>query len=170
MVELFVRFEASQYKEMKSHENVCLAVLPMFHIYGLALFVFGLLSLGTSVVVMRKFDKNQVVEVINKYKVTHFPVVPPLLAILIAKAKSLSDCGSVSLSGLCSLKQVSCGAAPVTNKVIADFLDTYPGVDFIQVSFLFFLSYSRERLCFRVTHKTMSSYANNSIRWVVQSM
>ncbi|CAO2819697.1 unnamed protein product [Amaranthus hypochondriacus] len=130
MVELFVRFEASQYKEMKSHENVCLAVLPMFHIYGLALFVFGLLSLGTSVVVMRKFDKNQVVEVINKYKVTHFPVVPPLLAILIAKAKS--DCGSVSLSGLCSLKQVSCGAAPVTNKVIADFLDTFPGIDFIQ--------------------------------------
>lgn len=134
MVELFVRFEASQYKEMMSHKNVYLAVLPMFHIYGLALFGFGLLSLGTSVVVMKKYDINEVVKVIEKYKVTHFPVVPPLLAALTTKAKSLDSVGNVS--GLCSLKQVSCGAAPITSKVIADFLEIVPSVDFIQVPLL----------------------------------
>ncbi|KNA24856.1 hypothetical protein SOVF_011700 [Spinacia oleracea] len=131
MVELFVRFEASQYKEMmKNEESVYLGVLPMFHIYGLALFGFGLISLGTSVVVMRKFDINEVVKVIDKFKVTHFPVVPPILAALTTKAKSLI--GGFSVSGLGSLKQVSCGAAPLTTQLIVDFLHTFPGVDFIQ--------------------------------------
>ncbi|XP_074283337.1 4-coumarate--CoA ligase-like 6 [Silene latifolia] len=126
MVELFVRFEASQYPEM-SCQNVYLDVLPMFHIYGLALFGLGLLSLGTSVVVMRKFDINEVFQAIEKHKVTHFPVVPPIMAALSMKARSLTDG-----NGLSSLKQVSCGAASITTKVIGDFLHTFPNIDFIQ--------------------------------------
>ncbi|KAJ8753306.1 hypothetical protein K2173_019705 [Erythroxylum novogranatense] len=70
MVELFVRFEASQY-QCPSAKNVYLAVLPMFHIYGLSLFVMGLLSLGSSIVVMRKFDIEETVKVIDEYKITH---------------------------------------------------------------------------------------------------
>ncbi|KAK3435275.1 hypothetical protein EUGRSUZ_D02624 [Eucalyptus grandis] len=62
--ELFVRFEASQY-EYPTSENVYLAVLPMFHIYGMSLFVLGLLSLGSTVVVMRRFDPNEVVKAID---------------------------------------------------------------------------------------------------------
>ncbi|KAH9623139.1 hypothetical protein KSS87_006469 [Heliosperma pusillum] len=126
MVELFVRFEASQYHEI-SCQNVYLDAIPMFHIYGLALFGFGLLSLGTSVVVMRKFDVNEVFRAIEKHKVTHFPAVPPIMAALSMKARNLTD-----KSGLSSLKQVSCGAASITTKVIEDFLHTFPGVDFIQ--------------------------------------
>uniref|UniRef100_A0A803LTR9 4-coumarate--CoA ligase n=1 Tax=Chenopodium quinoa TaxID=63459 RepID=A0A803LTR9_CHEQI len=111
-VELFVRFEASQYNENMDHEkNVYLAVMPMFHIYGLALFGVGLISLGTNIVVM-----------------THFPLVPPILGALTAKAKSLG--GVFGVSQLCSLKQVSCGAAPLTTKILADFLHTFPTVDF----------------------------------------
>ncbi|KAK9699021.1 hypothetical protein RND81_08G147700 [Saponaria officinalis] len=126
MVELFVRFEVSQYNEPSS-ENVYLDVLPMFHIYGLSLFGLGLLSLGISVVVMSKFDINEVVRAICRYQVTHFPVVPPIMAALSVKARSLSD-----KSVLSSLKQVSCGAASLSTKVISDFLHAFPGVDFIQ--------------------------------------
>ena len=54
-VELFVRFEASQY-EYSSLKNVYLSVLPLFHIYGMALVVVGLLSLGSSIVVMKKLN------------------------------------------------------------------------------------------------------------------
>ncbi|GMH28789.1 hypothetical protein Nepgr_030632 [Nepenthes gracilis] len=127
MVELFVRFEASQYREEISWENVYLAVVPMFHIYGLSLFVMGLLSLGTSIVVMRKFDINQAVRAIEKYNVSHFPLVPLILAALTAKAKR-----AVGGSSLRSLKQVSCGAAALTKRVIEDFVHGLPHVDFIQ--------------------------------------
>jgi 4-coumarate--CoA ligase len=126
MAELFVRFEASQY-EYSSLDNVFLAVLPMFHIYGLSLFVVGLLYLGSSIVVMRKFDRNAMIKALDRYKVTHFPVVPPILTALTREAKNVGG------SSLKSLKQVSCGAAPLSRKVIEDFIQTLPHVDFIQV-------------------------------------
>ncbi|KAE8677529.1 4-coumarate--CoA ligase-like 6 [Hibiscus syriacus] len=125
MTELFVRFEASQY-EYSSSKNVYLAVLPMFHIYGLSLFVVGLLSLGSSIVVMRRFDANEVVKVIENYGITHFPVVPPILTSLTMRAKGVCE------NSLRSLKQVSSGAAPLSRKTIEDFVQALPHVDFIQ--------------------------------------
>lgn len=124
-VELFVRFEASQYEKSGS-ENVYLACLPMFHIYGLSLFTMGLLSLGSAIVVMRKFNEEEMVTSIDKYRVTHLPVVPPILMAMV-RVKNESGCE------LGSLKQVSCGAAPTSRKMIQDFLLTFPHVDFIQV-------------------------------------
>ncbi|CAN4128071.1 unnamed protein product [Withania somnifera] len=125
MMELFVRFEASQY-EYLSTENVYLAVVPMFHVYGLSLFVMGLLSLGTTVVVMRQFDADEMVKAIERYGVTHFPTVPPLLMALTRREKDGTS------SSMKSLKQVSCGAAPVSTKIIEDFVNTLPNIDFIQ--------------------------------------
>ncbi|KAM2229734.1 hypothetical protein EV2_014561 [Malus domestica] len=125
-VELFVRFEASQY-EGSSLSNVYLDVLPLFHIYGLLLFVMGLFSLGSRIVVMKKFDVSEVVKAIEKYKVTHFPVVPPILTALTAKAKD-----GLAKQSLKSLKQVSSGAAPLSAKSIEDFVRTLPHVDLIQ--------------------------------------
>nr|GMC50220.1 4-coumarate--CoA ligase-like 6 [Ipomoea batatas] len=125
MVELFVRFEASQY-EYAATGNVYLDVVPMFHVYGLSLFVMGLLSLGSTVVVMRKYDIEDVVRAIDRYGVTHFPMAPPLLVALTRKAKAAANCS------LKSLKQVSCGAAPVSIASIQDFVHTFPHIDFIQ--------------------------------------
>ncbi|KAI4367948.1 hypothetical protein MLD38_016568 [Melastoma candidum] len=126
MIELFARFEASQY-EYPAKENVYLAALPMFHIYGLALFTTGLLSMGTTVVVMQRFEPNRAIKAIDRYKVTHFPVVPPiLLALTRAKAKGSQG------SSLKSLKQVSSGAAPINNSCVKEFVKNFPHVDFIQ--------------------------------------
>ncbi|EOA16327.1 hypothetical protein CARUB_v10004477mg [Capsella rubella] len=124
-MELFVRFEASQY-EYPGSSNVYLAALPMCHIYGLSLFVMGLLSLGSTIVVMRRFSVSDVINVIERFKITHFPVVPPMLMALTKKAKGV--CGEVFKS----LKQVSSGAAPLSRKFIEDFLGTLPHVDLIQ--------------------------------------
>ncbi|XP_019152882.1 PREDICTED: 4-coumarate--CoA ligase-like 6 isoform X2 [Ipomoea nil] len=124
MVELFVRFEASQY-EYPATANVYLDVLPMYHVYGLSLFVMGLLSLGSTVVVVRKYEVDEVVRAIDRYGVTHFPVAPPLLVALTRKAKA-DKCG------LKSLKQVSSGAAPISITCIQNFVRTFPHIDFIQ--------------------------------------
>lgn len=127
MIEHFVRFEASQY-EYPSSKNVYLAALPMFHIYGLSLFATGLLSLGSTVIIMRKkFDIHEVIKVIGKYRVTHFPAVPPMLTALTKMVKR------INASYLRSLIQVSCGAAPSSRKLIEDFVHALPNVDFIQV-------------------------------------
>ncbi|KVH91651.1 AMP-binding, conserved site-containing protein [Cynara cardunculus var. scolymus] len=125
-VELFVRFEASQYSN-PSEENVFLAVIPMFHIYGLALFAMGILSLGTTIVVMRKFNLNEMVDFIDRYRVTHLPGVPPLVTAL----TKMGTGGRMK-----SLKQVSCGAAPLSTRSIEEFLQCFPRVDFIQGRFL----------------------------------
>ncbi|TKY70252.1 4-coumarate--CoA ligase 6 [Spatholobus suberectus] len=69
---------------------------------------------------------DEVVRVIDEYKVTHFPVVPPILTALITRAKGVHG------SKLQSLIQVSSGAAPLSMGVINDFLQTFPNVDFIQ--------------------------------------
>lgn len=127
MVELFVRFEASQY-EREGCENVYLAAIPMFHVYGLSLLAIGLLSLGSKVIVMNKFVIKDVVMAIDAFKVTHFPVVPPILGALI-RAQAGNGCK------LSSLIQVSSGAAPLSKKIINDFLKAFPHVDLIQVNF-----------------------------------
>uniref|UniRef100_A0A803PQV4 4-coumarate--CoA ligase n=1 Tax=Cannabis sativa TaxID=3483 RepID=A0A803PQV4_CANSA len=125
MVELFVKFEASQY-QYSSFKNVYIAILPMFHIYGMSLFVMGLFSLGSTIVVMKKFDINEVVKAIERFGVTHFPVVPPILTALTKTAKTVNG------EKFQSLKQVSSGAAPLSRKLIEDFVEIFPHVDFIQ--------------------------------------
>ncbi|CAI9762556.1 unnamed protein product [Fraxinus pennsylvanica] len=125
MMEHFVRFESLQY-DYPSTSNIYLATVPMFHIYGLSQFVMGLLSLGTTVVVMKKFNADEMVRAIDGYGVTHFPTVPPLLMALIRKVKSSPG------NSFRSLKQVSCGAASLSMKFIEDFIHTLPHVDLIQ--------------------------------------
>ena len=87
---------------------------------------------------MKRFEIDDMVEAIDRFGVTHFPVVPPLLRALTLKAKGV-DHGSCSLK---SLKQVSCGAAATSQLLIDDFVKTFPHVDFIQVpklaSFIFY--------------------------------
>ncbi|PKU69277.1 4-coumarate--CoA ligase-like 6 [Dendrobium catenatum] len=124
MVELFVRFEASQY-EKESWKDVYLATIPMFHVYGMSLFVFGLLSLGSTIVVMKRFDAHEAIRAMDRYEVTHLPLVPPIMAALI-KTKDATGCV------LRSLKQVSCGAAPLSQKLIKEFLCRFEHVDLIQ--------------------------------------
>lgn len=133
MVELFVRFEASQYKK-ESWKDVYLAAIPMFHVYGLSLFAIGLLSLGTTIVVMRRFDAQAAARTIARYRVTHFPVVPPIMTALI-RAKDVHG------YDLRSLKQASSGAAPLSKQLIQDFLWRFPHVDFIQVITIGFLCF-----------------------------
>ena len=87
--------------------------------------------MGSTVVVMRKFDIDEVVRVIDEYKVTHFPVVPPMLTALIKRAKGVNG-GEFQ-----SLVQVSSGAAPLSMGVINEFIRAFPNVDFIQVKYCY---------------------------------
>ncbi|KAF8689236.1 hypothetical protein HU200_042025 [Digitaria exilis] len=121
-VELFVRFEASQYAA-PACDNVYLAAVPMFHVYGLGLFAIGLPTLGSTVVVMKRFVVGEAVKAIDRFRITHFPMVPPIMAALVHAAEP---------PALGSLVQVSTGAAPTSGRLINDFVKAFPHVDLIQ--------------------------------------
>jgi acyl-CoA synthetase (AMP-forming)/AMP-acid ligase II len=84
---------------------VWLAYLPMFHIYGFAFALYGLV-IGGTLVTLPRFEPQAFLAAIQRYRVTQLSVVPPVLQFL--ALHPLVD--SYDLS---SLVNVGCGAAPL---------------------------------------------------------
>ncbi len=88
-------------------DEVALAVLPFFHIYGMQVLMNGLLAQGITIVTVPRFDLEQVLGLIQDKQVTRFFAVPP---IILALAKH----PIVDQYDLSSLRQVFSGAAPLS--------------------------------------------------------
>ena len=88
-------------------DEVALAVLPFFHIYGMQVLMNGLLAQGVTIVTVPRFDLEQVLGLIQDKQVTRFFAVPP---IILALAKH----PIVDQYDLSSLRQVFSGAAPLS--------------------------------------------------------
>jgi len=86
--------------------EVALAVLPFFHIYGMQVLMNGLLADGITVVTMPRFDMEQALGLIQKHKVTQFYAVPPIVL-------GLAKHPSVDNYDLSSMRKIFCGAAPL---------------------------------------------------------
>ncbi|KAJ4958114.1 hypothetical protein NE237_025225 [Protea cynaroides] len=87
-------------------EDVLLCVLPMFHIYSLNTVLLCALRVGSAILIMQKFEIVTLMELIEKYKVTFAPLVPP---IVLSITKS-SVAGKYDLS---SITKIMSGAAPM---------------------------------------------------------
>ncbi|KAL8497333.1 hypothetical protein ACS0TY_020863 [Phlomoides rotata] len=87
-------------------DDVMLCVLPLFHIYSLNSVLLCGLRAGSAILLMQKFDIVPFLELIQKYKVTIGPFVPP---IVLAVAKS----PVVDKYDLSSIRTVMSGAAPL---------------------------------------------------------
>ncbi|KAK4853019.1 hypothetical protein QYF36_002403 [Acer negundo] len=111
--------------EEGNHTFIC--TVPMFHIYGLATFAFGLLASGSTVVLLSKFDMHEMLSSIAKYKATYLPLVPPILVALINGADQIRPKYDLS-----SLHSVICGGAPLSKEVIEGFVQKYPTVTILQ--------------------------------------
>lgn len=93
-----------------SPDDVILAVLPFFHIYGMQVLMNGVLHRGAKMVTMPRFDLEEFLRLIEEYRVTRVAVVPP---IVVALAKS----PLVDRYDLSSLVQIGSGAAPLSGGV-----------------------------------------------------
>ena len=89
-----------------SGDEVVIAVLPFFHIYGMQVLMNSVLYHGATLVTMPRFDLEQFLSLVQDRKVTRAYVVPP---IVLALAKH----PAVENYDLSSLKQVVSGAAPL---------------------------------------------------------
>ncbi|MCO5608131.1 hypothetical protein L7F22_062337 [Adiantum nelumboides] len=100
-------------------DDVVLCVLPMFHIYSLNTVLLCSLRVGASIVVMTKFEIVALLEVVQNFKVTIAPLVPP---IVLALAKN----PVVEKYDLSSIRMLMSGAAPLGKDLEASFHSRVP--------------------------------------------
>lgn len=86
--------------------DVVIGVLPAFHIYGLVVVFNSTIRQGATVVTLPKFEPKLFLDVMQKYKVSFAPLVPPLVLFL-AKHPMV---GGYNLD---SVEAVFSGAAPL---------------------------------------------------------
>ncbi|GFZ12827.1 AMP-dependent synthetase and ligase family protein [Actinidia rufa] len=99
--------------------SVYLCVLPMFHVFGLAVIMYSQLQRGNAVVSLGKFDLEMFLRTVEKYRVTHLWVVPP---IILALAKQ----SAVKKYDLSSLRHIGSGAAPLGKDLMAECAKNFP--------------------------------------------
>ena len=87
-------------------KDVLIGVLPFFHIYGMVLILNLAIYRGVTLVTMPRFDLEQFLQIVEKYKITCLNLVPPL--VLALSKHSLVDNYDVS-----SIRLISSGAAPL---------------------------------------------------------
>jgi acyl-CoA synthetase (AMP-forming)/AMP-acid ligase II len=87
-------------------DDVVLAVLPFFHIYGMTVLLNAALHLRARLVVMPSFDLAEFLGSIDNHKCTIAFIAPPL-AVALAKHPMIDDYNLSSLNGIMS------GAAPL---------------------------------------------------------
>jgi long-chain acyl-CoA synthetase len=71
---------------LKDGEETVYAVLPLFHAYGLTLCLTFSMSVGATLVLLPRFDLDQMLEAIRRRPPTFLPAVPPIYERLAAAA------------------------------------------------------------------------------------
>ncbi|KAI4385473.1 hypothetical protein MLD38_003495 [Melastoma candidum] len=105
--------------------NVYLCVLPMFHVFGLLVILYSQLQMGNAVVSMSRFELDSVLKTVEKCRITHLWVVPP---IVLALAKQ----SVVKKYDLSSLREIGSGAAPLGKETMEDCSRNFPQASVIQ--------------------------------------
>lgn len=107
-----------------THDDVTVNVFPMFHTGGLLVYTVPLIILGGTVVLTRRFDAEQVLDLIQQYEATFFAGVPTMYQML----TTAPNWASADLS---RLRFCTSGGAPLPVSLVETFRDQ-KGVRFKQ--------------------------------------
>ncbi|KAG7654968.1 AMP-binding enzyme C-terminal domain [Arabidopsis suecica] len=108
-------------------DEIFVCTVPMFHSFGLLAFAMGSVASGSTVVILRRFGLDDMMQAVEKYKATILSLAPPVLVAMINGADQLK-----AKYDLTSLRKVRCGGAPLSKEVTDSFLEKYPTVDIFQ--------------------------------------
>ncbi|XP_075982662.1 luciferin 4-monooxygenase-like [Anticarsia gemmatalis] len=113
------------YVQQKKNNGIVtgLSLIPWFHAYGF-ITTFAVMAMNIKIVFLIRFEHEQYLETIQKYKINMTTIVPPL-AVFLAKHPL------VLKYDLSSLVEVWCGAAPLS-KDIQTAVSKRTGIDFIK--------------------------------------
>ncbi|VVA91991.1 unnamed protein product [Arabis nemorensis] len=101
-------------------DQIFLCTVPMFHTFGLLNYAMATVSLGSTVVILRRFELNEMLDAVDKYRATSLVLAPPVLVAMIndsdrIKAKynlsSLNRWGPVEQRGYALTESNSSGAS-----------------------------------------------------------
>nr|UUJ74916.1 4-coumarate:CoA ligase [Cephalotaxus hainanensis] len=106
-------------------EDVILCVLPLFHIYSLNSVLLCALRVGAAMLVMQKFNIVALLELIDKYKVTVAPFVPPIVL-------EITKNPIVANYDVSSIRLIISGAAPLGKELEDALRARFPGAKFGQ--------------------------------------
>ncbi|XP_043723010.1 4-coumarate--CoA ligase 2-like [Telopea speciosissima] len=106
-------------------EDVLLGLLPFFHIYALTVVLLGGIRVGSTILIMQKFDLVLLMELVEKYKVTVAPMVPPVVL-------AISKSNEVDNYDLSSIRMVISGAAPIGKELEDAFRAKLPNAKLAQ--------------------------------------
>ncbi|KAM1078184.1 hypothetical protein FF1_025333 [Malus domestica] len=104
-----------------STDDVVLCVLPLFHIYSLNSVLLCGLRAGAAILMMNKFEIVSLLGLIDKYKVSIAPIVPPIV-LAIAKFPDLDK------YDLSSIRVLKCGGAPLGKELEDTVRAKFPNV------------------------------------------
>jgi len=116
--------EGMQNFEAFAEGDVTIAVLPFFHIYGMVVIMMLGLAGGGTIVSMPRFDLMEFLAIVQKYKVSILPLVPPIVLGLVKHP-------AVAQFDLSTVRLVFSGAAPL-GEDIAKALATKLGCPVVQ--------------------------------------
>ncbi|PTD07921.1 4-coumarate-CoA ligase-like protein 7 [Fusarium culmorum] len=100
--------------------QVALGLLPFSHIYGLVVIAHIAQYRGDETVVLQRFQLDQLLACIQKFRIEQLSVVPPIIVQLLS---SQDKCRKYDLS---SVRLVFSGAAPLGGETIQKLLEHYP--------------------------------------------
>jgi len=101
---------ANRLRRGKHGESATLAVIPFFHIYGLTSAMNAPVQAGEKIILLPRFDPDEVLDVIENEKINVFPGVPAMYLALIHHPSLLKH-------SLSSIKVCVSGAAPLPAEV-----------------------------------------------------
>ncbi len=90
--------------------DILVCVVPMSHLYGLHIVANLGLCQGATIVTVPRYDLDEFLKVLQDYKVTVAPLVPPLVL-------TLSRAPQVQNYDLSALRVIHCGAAPLAPEI-----------------------------------------------------
>ncbi|WJX81231.1 hypothetical protein P8452_64142 [Trifolium repens] len=108
----------------KASPAVCLLTVPFFHVYGFT-FLLKCVAMMETVVVMERFGLGKMLSVLERFRVSNLVVAPPLV---VAMSKEEATEGY----DLSSLKNITCGGAPLGKDNFDAFKAKFSQVSIIQ--------------------------------------
>ena len=106
--------------EVTEGKESVMGVMPLFHVYGMVTVMLYSVGLGVAMLLLPRFEVNQVLKTINRYKPSFFPGVPTMYVAIINHPK-------VSKYNMRSIKACISGAAPLPVEVQQAFEDLTGG-------------------------------------------
>ena len=110
---LVANIEQVKHAIFYTEDEVALAALPFFHIYGMQVLMNGLIANGVTTITMPRFEMVEALQATQDLKITRFFAVPPIIL-------GLAKHPIVDQYDMSSVRQIFSGAAPLGAELAAE--------------------------------------------------